>query len=64
MGGGLVPTIDLLVFLFVSRVSKYLEVPVFKFYPAGQYNLQFFQIILLLYYYIYILVLLLLLNRQ
>ena len=64
MGGRLVPTIDLLVFLFVSRVSKCLEVPVFKVYPAGQYNLQFFQITLLLYYSIYIFVLLLLLNRQ
>ena len=46
-GGGLVPIMGLLVFLFISRVSKYLEVAVFKFYPAGQYNLQ----VLMYYYY-------------
>ena len=60
MGGGLVPTMGLLVFLFISRLSKYLEVEVFKFCPAGQYNLQVFPNVLLLYYCIYILVLLLL----
>ena len=59
MGGGLVPTMDLSVFLFISRVSRYMEVAVFKFCPAGQYNLQDFQNKLLLYYCIYILVLLL-----
>ena len=63
MGVGLVPTMGLLVFLFISRVSKYLEVAVFKFRPAGQYNLQVFQNALL-HYCIYILVVLLLLNCQ
>ena len=64
MGVGLVPTMDLLVFLFINSVSKYLEVAVFKFCLASQYNLQVFQKVLLLNYCIYILVLLLLLNCQ
>ena len=64
MGVGLVPTMDLLVFLFINSVPRYLEVAVFKFCLASQYNLQVFQKVLLLHYCIYILVLLLLLNCQ
>ena len=64
MRGGLVPTMGLLVFLFISPVSKHLEVAVFKFCSAGKYNFQVFQNVLLLYHCIYILVLLLLLNCQ
>ena len=64
MGKGVDPTMSLLVFLFIIPVSKYLEVAVFKFCPASQYNLQLFQNVLLLYCCIDILVLLLLLNRQ